>query len=304
VTIVKKEELSVPNENSVERPIEPKCYLCSCTEHSHRPGRVRDDENLEILECLGCGLVFLSLPQLSEGFYEQSGMHNDEPQPLEDWLHDTDRDDERRFRYLSEAMTNRDVLDFGCGVGGFMLKAQSIAHSVMGIELEERLQTYFQTSGLSVFQNIEALPSDQRFDLITAFHVVEHLMDPANMLYLLGTRLRDGGKIIIEVPSSADALLTLYENAAFSEFTYWSCHRYLFNAANLPLLAKKAGLKLDYIRHRQRYPLSNHLLWLAKGKPGGHQLWNFLDSEELSRAYEARLASIGRTDTLLACLSL
>lgn len=281
-----------------------KCYLCDCTEHRHRPGKVRDDASLNILECQECGLVFLSRTELPAGFYEQSCMHGSDPQPIDKWLRDADRDDERRFRYLSEAMTNRDMLDFGCGVGGFLLKARSTARHAMGIELEARCQPHFQANGMDVFQSIADLPSNQIFDLITAFHVLEHLGDPANMLRQLATRLRDGGRIIIEVPSSADALLTLYENAPFSEFTYWSCHLYLFNAANLPLLAQKAGLKIDYISQIQRYPLSNHLHWLAKGKPGGHQLWNFLDSEELSRTYEARLASLGKTDTLIASLSL
>lgn len=281
-----------------------KCYLCGCTEQCRRPGKVRDDESLDILECQGCGLVFLSLTELPEGFYEQSFMHSGTPQPIEEWLRDTDRDDERRFRYLSETITNRDVLDFGCGAGGFLIKARTKALQARGIELEERLHPHFQATGLQVFQSINDLPCDQSFDLITAFHVVEHLHDPANTLRQLATRLQGGGRIIIEVPSSDDALLKLYENAPFSEFTYWSCHLYLFNAANLPLLANKAGLKVDYVRHIQRYPLSNHLHWLAKGKPGGHQLWSFLDSEELSIAYEARLASLGKTDTLMASLSL
>lgn len=285
------------------RQAKTKCYLCDCIEHSRRPGKVRDNASLEIFECQHCGLVFLSRTELPEGFYEQSGMHNGGPQPVVSWLHDTDRDDERRFRYLSETMTNRDVLDFGCGVGGFLLKARSAAHHVMGIELEARLQPHFQDNGLDVFQSVDALPSDQRFNLITAFHVLEHLEDPANILRQLATRLLGGGGIFIEVPSSSDALLTLYESTPFSEFTYWSCHRYLFNAANLPRLAKKAGLKLDFVSYIQRYPLSNHLHWLAKGKPGGHQVWSFLDSEELHRAYEARLAALGITDTLIASLS-
>lgn len=284
--------------------VETKCYLCDCTEHRHRPGKVRDDESLDILECQGCGLVFLSRTKLPEGFYEQSCMHSGDPYPIEEWLRETDRDDERRFRYLSEAITNRDVLDFGCGVGGFLLKARAKANYVMGIELEARLLPHFQANGLDVFQSIDDLPFDQSFNLITAFHVLEHLEDPANMLRQLATRLRGGGRIIIEVPSSADALLTLYESTPFSEFTFWSCHLYLFNAANLPLLAQKTGLKLEYVSHIQRHPLSNHLYWLAKGKPGGHQLWSFLDSEELFRTYEARLASLGMTDTLIASLSL
>jgi SAM-dependent methyltransferase len=281
-----------------------RCYLCGCTSHRCRPGKVRDDESLKINECQECGLVFLSRAALPDEFYEKSCMHSGEPNPVADWLHDTDRDDERRFRSLSEAMTNRHVLDFGCGVGGFLMKAGSRARQVTGIELEARLTPHFQASGLEVFQSIDALPSDRNFDLITAFHVVEHLEDPAIMLRKLATRLRGGGRIIMEVPSSDDALLTLYKNGPFSEFTYWSCHLYLFNAANIPLLAKKAGLRLEYVSYIQRYPLSNHLYWLAEGKPGGHQLWGFLDSEDLSRAYEARLASLGRTDTLIASLSL
>lgn len=286
------------------RQEETKCYLCDCMEHRRRPGKVRDDASLEILECQNCGLVFLPRTELPEGFYEQSRMHSGEPQPALDCLHDTERDNERRIRALSETITNRDVLDFGCGGGGFLLKARSRARYVMGIELEARLYPHFQTNGLEVFQSIDDLPSDRNFDLITAFHVLEHLKDPATILRKLATRLRGGGGIIIEMPSSADALLTLYENVPFSEFTYWSCHFYLFNAANLPFLAKKAGLKLEYVSHIQRYPLSNHLHWLAKGKPGGHKLWSFLDSEELFRAYEARLASLGKTDTLMASLSL
>ena len=280
-----------------------KCYLCDGTEFNKRPGSVRDRSQLEILECASCGLVFLSsFDHIHEDFYENSGMHGGQVD-MDAWLKETAWDDERRFNYLRKTLENKSVLDFGCGVGGFLLKARSTAHHVMGIELEARLQPHFKTNGLEVFQSIDGLPSDQRFDVITAFHVVEHLEDPANMLQQLATRL-SGGRIIIEVPSSADALLTLYENAPFSEFTYWRCHLYLFNAANLPLLAKKAGLKLEYVSHIQRYPLSNHLYWLAKGKPGGHQLWSFLDSKELSSTYEARLASLGMTDTLMASLSL
>jgi len=280
------------------------CYLCGSSKHLKRPGKVRDDAGLEIYECCECGLVFLSRGEHSPYFYERGGMHGGEPQPIEEWLRETDWDDERRFRYLSQQLTNRDVLDFGCGAGGFLFKARAKARYVMGIELEKRLHEHFKNNGLDVVQSIKEIAPDQRFDLITAFHVIEHLQDPAATLKQLATRLRGKGEIVIEIPSSADALLTLYESAPFSEFTYWSCHLYLFNASNLPLLAKRAGLRLKYIRHIQRYPLSNHLYWLAKGKPGGHQIWGFLDSKELSTAYEAQLAAIGKTDTLIASLTI
>jgi cyclopropane fatty-acyl-phospholipid synthase-like methyltransferase len=201
-------------------------------------------------------------------------------------------------------LTRRQLLDFGCGPGGFLLKARTRARRVMGVELEARLQKHFRLHDLDVAPTLEDLPAGQRFDVITAFHVVEHLGDPADMLAQMAAKLRKGGRIIIEVPSSADALLTLYGCTPFSEFTYWSCHLFLFNADNLPLLAEKSGLQLDYVEHIQRYPLSNHLYWLSQGKPGGHQVWDFIDSEPLCRAYEAQLAALGKTDTLMAGLRL
>lgn len=280
-----------------------KCYLCGTSSFNKRPGKVRDNEDLSILECQNCGLVFLSHADFPSGFYEQAKMHGQEPPTIEDWLRETLKDDERRFASLRAEITNSDVLDFGCGAGGFLIKAKATARNVMGIELEARLQQHFNVCGIKVFPKIEQLPPDQKFDVITAFHVIEHLQDPAATLSALATKCRSSGRILIEIPSSSDALLTVYENKPFSEFTYWSCHLYLFNAHNLAILAKMAGLRLDYVKHIQRYPLSNHLYWISRGKPGGHQKWDFLDSDNLDKAYEASLAAIGKTDTILACLS-
>ena len=142
------------------------------------------------------------------------------------------------------------------------------------------------------------------YDLITAFHVVEHLSDPIAVLKTLAAKLSKNGRMIVEVPSSEDALLTLYDSSAFQHFTYWSQHLFLFNAETLRRLAKQAGLRIVSIQQYQRYPLSNHLHWLSQGKPGGHKKWAFLDSPELKTAYANALASVAKCDTLIAHLEL
>ena len=119
------------------------------------------------------------------------------------------------------------------------------------------------------------------------------------MLKELATRLKDRGRLVIEVPSSEDALLTLYENDAFQRFTYWSQHLFLFNAETLRRLATQAGLRVVSIQQFQRYPLSNHLHWLSRNRPGGHQHWSFLDTPALTEAYAASLAAVGKCDTLI-----
>jgi 2-polyprenyl-3-methyl-5-hydroxy-6-metoxy-1,4-benzoquinol methylase len=243
-------------------------------------------------------LVFLSsFDHITPGFYENSQMHGGDV-PIENWAKETATDDQRRFDTFQSLITNKTILDFGCGNGGFLARAGKVAAMAVGIEPERRLKPYFQKEQLSIFSNLSEV--NRSFDVITLFHVLEHSPDPLNILQQLKGKLNPGGCIIVEVPNANDALLTLYKSTAFAHFTYWSCHLFLFTTETLALLAKKAGLKINYIKQIQRYPLSNHLHWLARNQPGGHIQWDFLDSRELHAAYEKQLGLMGRCDTLIA----
>lgn len=276
------------------------CYLCQSTEFSTRKGSVRDNPKLQILECKNCGLVTLSdTSHIYSGFYENSGMHGGDPMSMESWLAETEWDDQRRFDLLKTMLPNRRLLDFGCGAGGFLHRSKPLASEVVGVEPEARVREHWENQ-ICIVPSIELAGGG--YDLITAFHVIEHLIDPKCILTSLGNLLQPRGQIVIEVPSSQDALLTLYNCNAFQNFTYWSQHLFLFNASTLETLARQSGLKIVAIQHYQRYPLSNHLYWLSQGKPGGHQHWMFLDTLELKNAYTQALAAIGKTDTLIAYL--
>lgn len=279
-----------------------KCYLCNSDIFKTRDGEVRDAPTLKILECLECGLVTLSsLEHIQDGFYEDSGMHGVNLISIDNWLKDTDGDDQRRFDMLKPIIKNKRLLDFGCGAGGFLKKARHLAALAGGVELEKRIQDYW-LGKINISSSIEMVEGD--YDLITAFHVIEHLSSPVDTLKALANKLSSGGRMVIEVPNSEDALLTLYESVAFQRFTYWSQHLFLFNQETLKRLLHKAGLRILSIQQYQRYPISNHLHWLSKGLPGGHQCWSFLDTKGLNAAYANALATIGKCDTLLAHVEL
>jgi SAM-dependent methyltransferase len=170
---------------------------------------------------------------------------------------------------------------------------------VVGVEPERRVREHWGDA-IGLCASLEDAGTE--YDLITAFHVLEHLSDPRATLRELALRLAAGGRLVIEVPHSEDALLTLYDHDAFQRFTYWSQHLFLFNADTLRRLAAQAGLRAVSIQQFQRYPLSNHLYWLSRNRPGGHREWSFLDTPALSEAYTASLASIGKCDTIIAHL--
>ena len=277
-----------------------KCNLCNSLNYKKRKGIVRDNKDLEIFECCDCGLVFLSEDNhINESFYENSNMH--QSFDFYKWRNETLVDDTRRFEFLKNSLVNKKVLDFGSGNGGFLKLAKNISKRVLGVELEKAIIPFYKEENIPLENNLDNI--NEKFDIITSFHVIEHIKEPLKILDKLKNLLEDNGRLIIEVPNANDALLTIYENEAFSNFTYWSCHLYLYTQHTLNLLAKQSGFEVEFIKHIQRYPLSNHLYWLSKNKPGGHEKWgNFFDSNELTKAYENQLASLGATDTIIACL--
>jgi 2-polyprenyl-3-methyl-5-hydroxy-6-metoxy-1,4-benzoquinol methylase len=276
------------------------CYLCDGPEFVVRDGVVRDAPELQVQECVSCGLVMLSSTEhIKVGHYEASGMHGNAVPSIESMLRAAEEDDQRRFEMLSTALVNRRVLDFGCGAAGFIRKAQALAKTVSGVEPERRIRDHWGSS-VEIHGSLD--DAGGGYDLITAFHVFEHLEAPREMLGALAAKLSAGGRLVIEVPNADDALLTLYESDAFQRFTYWSQHLFLFNAETLRRLAAQAGMRVVSVQQYQRYPLSNHLYWLSRRKPGGHQQWAFLDSPAVKESYSAALGSLGKCDTIIAYL--
>lgn len=249
------------------------CYICNQTEFRIRKGTVRDDPSIEIFECVNCGLVALSSTEHIQTDHYVDGQAWYGLPSVEAWLKETSEEDQRRFEMLKATLFDQEVLDFGCGAAGFLSKVKSLAKEVEGIEPEHRVREYWG-SKIKISDKIEEV--EGQFDLITAFHVIEHLPDPRTTLIKLSGHLKENGRMVIEVPSSEDALMTLYDNEAFQRSTFWSQHLYLFNPESLRCLAEQSGLRVVTIQQCQRYPLSNHMYWLSRNLPGGHQILSYL----------------------------
>jgi len=112
------------------------CYLCSSELFTTRKGEVRDNPTLRIKECISCGLVTLEdHSHIKSDFYKNSGMHASDLPSIDYWLKETQSDDRRRLEMIRPMLTNANLLDFGCGAGGFLNLAKNLARNVTGIEL-------------------------------------------------------------------------------------------------------------------------------------------------------------------------
>ena len=103
-----------------------------------------------------------------------------------------------------------------------------------------------------------------KFDIITMFHVLEHIPYQLKVLKNLKKKLKNKGKIIIEVPHAQDFLLEILNLESFKKFTFWSEHLVLHTEKSLKKLLKEAGYKNIRINFYQSYILNNHFGWMLK----------------------------------------
>jgi 2-polyprenyl-3-methyl-5-hydroxy-6-metoxy-1,4-benzoquinol methylase len=266
--------------------------------------RVRDNANTKVLKCKKSGVIFLENSTVNELYYHSKVKTNDGitatptlgankiSTPVND-------DDSRRAKDFSGFVRGKDWLDYGTGRGGLVKLLKPVARSSCAFEINKSFVDDMRRDDIEVFDQLSAL-TDSRFDIVTMFHVLEHLLNPIETLAKLRTSLKAGGRIVVEVPHANDFLLKTLDLDAFKEFTFWSEHLILHTRNSLSMFLAEAGFKDIVIKGYQRYSLDNHLYWLRMAKPGGHDHWAHLTNEAIRSAYADMLCDLDQTDTLIA----
>jgi len=96
------------------------------------------------------------------------------------------------------------VLDIGCGSGGYLAFLASLSWICHGIEPGPKSRAYAQeVLGLSVHQGpLESCRfPDSFFDVVTMWHVIEHLPDPLGTLHEIRRILKSDGVVMLRTPN-------------------------------------------------------------------------------------------------------
>ena len=265
---------------------------------------VRDNSSIDVYKDVSSGLIFIkdNIDNLTE--YQTGSYHADFHDGSISELTSPDligcRDLQRRLSSFEQFYIQKDIIDFGCGDGSFLIHSGSLANSTYGIELQQSYLDHLQENGVKCSNNLDSI-APQSIDSIFLFHSFEHLHDPIAQLLLVFSKLRSGGHIIIEVPSADDFLIGTIKSPEFIDFTLWSQHVVLHTHKSLNRFLEYVGFQNILIRGCQRYSLSNHLKWISQGTPGGQMTsLSMLDNDELSNVYEKSLSMINANDTLVA----
>jgi len=110
----------------------------------------------------------------------------------------------RKLKIINNAISeSKRLLDIGCGTGDFLSLAMEDAWDVTGIEPNDKARAVANMkTDNKVFDSpyINQL-DDGSFDVITLWHVLEHLPDLDEQISKLSTLLKSDGRLIIAVPN-------------------------------------------------------------------------------------------------------
>ena len=135
-------------------------------------------------------------------------------------------------------------LDIGCGTGDVLKAAQDNGWTITGIEPNEKARIIANSkTNNNVFDisELNKLP-DHSFDVISLWHVLEHLPDLEEHVSLFKRLLKPNGKLIIAVPNHKS-----YDADYYKE--YWAAydvprHLWHFSQNSIKLLFSKFGMTI------------------------------------------------------------
>jgi len=210
-------EMSLPQGNMLhfnlensryEPPITQQCPMCGQRSIRHAlraPDRFHGRREMyDLARCSDCGLVWLieppdpqEMPNHYSNDYHQTIECAGETELLQRWQRQCDS-------VLELSAVGGAILDIGCSSGAFLRTLTGRGRRLYGVEISER-----EAERARIAANAEIFVGDPlaapfapaSFDVITCFHLLEHVHSPFEMLKRIRTWLKPGGYLYIILPN-------------------------------------------------------------------------------------------------------
>jgi len=206
-------------------------------------------ESFRIERCTQCGMgATRPRPDDSElGRYYPKGSyvsHQDRARSLFDRVYFQVQKRNLAFkdRVVSAKVRMGRLLDYGCGAGSFAGYMRDLGWSVSGVELDpEAARLASERIGQTVLAPADWTPEPDSQDIITLWHVLEHLPDPEDRLRSFYRALRPGGHLLIAVPNTASLDRAHYDR----HWAAWDVpiHLWHFQSVSVRALFERAGFE-------------------------------------------------------------
>ena len=136
------------------------------------------------------------------------------------------------------------ILDVGCSVGATLRSAAQMGWNASGVDISQSAVDYCRQDGLDAHKidGIQLPFDDDTFDLVTNWHVIEHIPNVLEVMAEWRRVLKPGGVLMLETPAS-----NFYKakKLGLDHLKFWPPdHLYTFNRDNLANMLGKSGYEM------------------------------------------------------------
>lgn len=230
----------------------PACESADISKQKTVKDHFLSQENFDLYTCTSCHLLFTNpRPALEKiGTYYKSEdyvSHSSTKKGLVNRVYNSVRSYTlngklKLIRTLSEG---KGLLDIGAGTGHFVTKMKSAGYEVTGLEPDEDARAVCAELNRVDLLPIERLYAEElgSFDVITMWHVLEHVYNLRDDLKRISGLLNQNGVLVIAVPNHTSFDAEHYDG-------FWAAydvprHLYHFDPSSIIPMVEGYGLKFE-----------------------------------------------------------
>lgn len=209
------------------------------------------NEEFTLVRCLSCSFVFTNPrppdEELSK-YYKSSDYlsHTARKRNAKDIVYQALRavNIRKKYKLVNRFAKGKTILDIGSGTGELLAYFKKQGWNVKGIEPDRMARNFAREKHyLEIYENdkLSTFP-DKSFDIITLWHVLEHIPDLNKTIENIREKLTEDGYCIIAVPNIESTDFKHYQDK-------WAAldvprHLYHFSPDTIRLLLDKHGFKI------------------------------------------------------------
>ncbi|MDA1267629.1 MAG: class I SAM-dependent methyltransferase [Bacteroidetes bacterium] len=230
----------------------PLCKSGNILNHLLIKDHAVSNKEFTLFRCGDCELLFTNPRPKEEEIgpyydFREYYSHGNQVQNFTQWLYQKIRKSSirRKLELINGLTKSRSLLDYGCGTGEFLQEAKRQRWIVRGIEPSEKARTQaIKKLPSGVVETLSEVPELEAYDVVTLFHVLEHIHRLRDTINKITSHLKSNGYLVIAVPNPESPDAKHYDK----DWAGYDVPRHLYHFSRQSISIFQEQFELELVR--------------------------------------------------------